>query len=76
MNSNRQIHFKGQILVLFAVGLVVMIAVAALLVDGGQIYMNRRTAQASADAAALAGAQELCMGARTETAWSILVFRS
>lgn len=53
---------SGQSIVLFALGLVALLAMAALLVDGGQTYMHRRQAQAAADAGALAGARELCVG--------------
>lgn len=48
---------RGQILVLFAAGLVLIIAIAALVFDIGQALLDRRTEQNSADAAALAGAR-------------------
>lgn len=47
---------KGQIIVLLAVSIVVVLVVAALAVDGGMIYSERRFAQNAADAASLAGA--------------------
>jgi len=46
---------KGQIIVLLAVSLVVVMMVAALAVDGGMIYSERRFAQNAADAASMAG---------------------
>jgi hypothetical protein len=46
---------KGQIIVLLAISLVVVIVVGALAVDGGMIYSERRFAQNSADASSLAG---------------------
>lgn len=46
---------KGQIIVLLAISLVVILIVAALAVDGGMIYTERRFAQNAADAASLAG---------------------
>jgi len=46
---------KGQIIVLLALSLVVVMVVAALAVDGGMIYSERRFAQNAADAASLAG---------------------
>ena len=52
----------GQILVIFALLLPVMFAALAVLVDGGYLYGQRRTAQNAADAAALAGA--LAVGTR------------
>lgn len=45
----------GQIIVLLAVSLVVVMVVGALAVDGGMIYSERRFAQNAADSAALAG---------------------
>jgi len=39
-----------------------IIGVVALILDGGGILFNRRTAQAAADAGALAGAQRACYG--------------
>ena len=50
---------SGQILVIFAVGLVVFLGFAALVVDIGLNYSFERRYQAVADAASLAGAQEL-----------------
>jgi len=52
LNKNKE---KGQIIVLLAVSLVVVVIVAALAVDGGMIYSERRYAQNAADAASLAG---------------------
>ncbi len=46
-------------LVIFAGGLVAIIAIAALVFDTGQSLVNRRTQQNAADAAALAGARYL-----------------
>src|SRR5258708_21198948 len=54
--SHRQ---PGQILVMFALALVGLMAMVALVIDGGYMYVQRRTPQTSADAAALAGAAEL-----------------
>ena len=42
--------------------LFVIIGMVALIVDGGAVMSNRRTAQAAADAGALAGAQRACLG--------------
>lgn len=52
---------RGQSLVIMALGLVVLVALAALIIDGGSIYLNRRRAQTAADAAALAGAHMKCI---------------
>ncbi len=56
-NNNR----RGTIIVLVAVTLTLLISVAALSVDCGYLYQNRRELQTSADAAAEAGAIELFM---------------
>jgi Flp pilus assembly protein TadG len=50
---------RGQILVIFAVALAVIIGVAALVFDGGLMLLERRTQLNAADAAALAGARFL-----------------
>jgi Putative Flp pilus-assembly TadE/G-like len=50
---------SGQVLVIFAFGLVALLAVAALVFDVGQNLVERRMQQKSADAAALAGAKYL-----------------
>ena len=54
---------KGQTLVLIALLMVALAAMAALVLDGGHGYMERRRMQNAADAGALAGARELAMGA-------------
>ena len=54
--------FKGQVLVLVALMMFAIIAMVALILDGGDIMVNRRAAQAAADAGALAGAQRACYG--------------
>lgn len=53
---------RAQILPIVVIGVIVMIAFAALIIDGGSVMLNRRTAQAAADAGALAGAKRLCLG--------------
>ena len=50
---------QGQILVLFVLGLVVILAVGALLLDGANSLVTRRRLQNVGDAAALAGANVL-----------------
>ena len=49
----------GQILVLFAVVLILLLAMAALAIDVSSVYAARREYRTASDAAALAGAQEL-----------------
>jgi hypothetical protein len=50
---------QGQILVLFAGGLVLILLIAALVFDVGLNLLDRRTEQNASDAAALAGARHL-----------------
>jgi Flp pilus assembly protein TadG len=50
---------SGQVLVLAALGMVMMLVMVALVVDIGKAYLVQRQLQAGVDAAALAGAQYL-----------------
>jgi hypothetical protein len=59
---------QAQILVLFALSIVALVAMLGLVVDGGNLYIQRRTAQNSADAAALAGARALRTATRPDRA--------
>ncbi len=63
----RRLHGRnrehGQIIVVFAICLVAIIAVAGLLIDGGMAWGNRRQAQAAADTSALAAAVKAAEGA-------------
>lgn len=53
---------RGQAVVLMALFMTAMIMVVGLAVDGGQLYVARRTMQEAADAAAYAGAVVLYQG--------------
>jgi hypothetical protein len=55
--TERRSEQAGQILILFAGGLVAILLVAALVFDVGQNLLDRRTEQNVSDAAALAGAR-------------------
>ena len=55
--TDRRRTERGQILILFAGGLVAMCAIAALVFDVGQNLLDRRAEQNASDAAALAGAR-------------------
>ena len=57
---------KAQIIPIVVIGVLVMVMLAAVLVDGGSLLSNRRSAQAAADAGALAGAKFLCTGNTAE----------
>jgi hypothetical protein len=57
MQSSRRDRQRGQVLLVFAFGLVAFLAVAALVFDVGQNLLDWRTQRDAADAAALAGAR-------------------
>jgi hypothetical protein len=52
---------RGQVLILLAVSMVGLIAILALVLDGGNLYLHRRRMQNAADAGALAGARILAL---------------
>jgi Flp pilus assembly protein TadG len=56
--ASRSRASDGQIIVIFALGLVAMIAMVGLVLDGGSTFAQRRGQQNAADLAALAGANE------------------
>lgn len=62
MESVKLDRQRGQILVTVALMAVAIFAFVAIAVDVGQIYGGRRSMQNAADAAALAGAREICFG--------------
>ena len=47
---------QGQVLALFAIGLFAIVAMVALVIDGGNAYAHQRISQNGTDAAAQAGA--------------------
>jgi hypothetical protein len=59
---------KGQAIIIVVVAFVGLIALSALVIDGGQAYLTRRQAQTAADAGALAGAHEYCVNGGDPTA--------
>lgn len=58
MNLRRR-QEPAQIMVLFALSIVAICAMVATILDGGTLYLQRRTVQNAADAAALAGTRAL-----------------
>lgn len=58
--SERKRLETGQVIPLVVLMLFAIIAMVALILDGGALLSNRRTAQAAADSGALAGAKILC----------------
>lgn len=59
---------RGQVLVLFALSLVVMIASVGVVIDGGAAYAQSRGEQNAADLAALAGANDYLLNNNSVTA--------
>lgn len=59
---------RGQVLVLVALAIVVLLAVAGLAIDVGRVMAERRHLQTAADAAALAACQSLKDGAVADVA--------
>ena len=57
--NGRRNNENGQVFVLLAVTLTVLFGCGALVIDVGRAYLAKRQLQASADAAATAGALEL-----------------
>jgi Flp pilus assembly protein TadG len=60
--SNSRSDQRGQILVIFVVALVAIIAGVGLVIDGGFTFAQRRSEQNAADLAAFAGANALLSG--------------
>ena len=50
---------RGQILAIFAGGLIALILVVGLVIDGGNVFLTRRDSQNSADLGAMAGTKRL-----------------
>lgn len=59
MNSNGSRREGGQIIVIFALALVAIVAMVGLVLDGGSAFAMRRQGQNAADVAALAAANDL-----------------
>jgi hypothetical protein len=59
---------RGQVLVLFALGITMLLAAAGIAVDVGRFYSERRFLQNAADAAALAAANALIRGSSDSAA--------
>jgi hypothetical protein len=59
LSSTTNSRERGQILIIFAVALIVILGVGALVFDGGTMLLEKRTQQNAADASALGGARYL-----------------
>jgi Flp pilus assembly protein TadG len=62
---------RGQVLVIVALGMVVLIAMVGLVLDGGATFGQRRSEQRAADLSALAGANDLLLHGNVSTAQSV-----
>ncbi len=63
---------RGQILVMFALASVALLAIVALAIDGARVLVEQRSLQNGADGAALTGALDLGPGAGSvQTAWAL-----
>jgi Flp pilus assembly protein TadG len=58
---------RGQIIVIFALGLVAIVAMVGLVLDGGSAFAQRRSEQNAADLAALAAANDLIVNQGSAT---------
>ena len=52
---------RGQILVIVAGGMIALLAIAALVLEGGMLVLNRRDAQNAADLASVAGGRQVAL---------------
>jgi hypothetical protein len=59
---------RGQVIVLLAWGMVALITIVGLAIDGGYAYVQRRTAQNATDLASLAGANQIALALGGPTA--------
>lgn len=64
---------SGQMLVLVALLLIVLVGLLALVLDGGNLYLQRRRLQNAADAAALATAYQIASSATDSSIRSTLI---
>jgi Flp pilus assembly protein TadG len=58
---------RGQVIVIFALGLVALVAMVGLVLDGGSAFAQRRSEQNAADLAALAAANDLIVNQGSAT---------
>lgn len=61
---------SGQVLVLLAFTMVVLVGILAMAMDGGLLYLTRRRMQNAADAGALAGGRILALNGTTAQAYA------
>src|SRR5689334_12719579 len=62
---------RGQVLVIAALGMVAMISMVGLVLDGGSTFFQRRDQQKAVDLAALAGANDYLLHANASSAQAV-----
>jgi hypothetical protein len=67
---------QGQVVVLFVLGIIALLGVTALAIDGGRLYFQRRAAQSAADDAAMTGALAIVRGYNNSEIVSIALNRA
>jgi hypothetical protein len=67
---------KGQALIIFSFLIIAVLLFAALALDGGSLFVQRRDAQTAADTAAFAGAAAITSGSSADQAKSIAALRA
>ncbi|MGC8634360.1 MAG: TadE/TadG family type IV pilus assembly protein [Candidatus Limnocylindrales bacterium] len=66
--SGHRTDERGQVIVVFALALVALVAMAGLIIDGGGAYAQSRDEQKAADLAALAGANDYLLNSQSASA--------
>jgi Flp pilus assembly protein TadG len=61
---------RGQVVVIFALALVMLLAMVGLVLDGGSVFAQRRVQQNAADLAALAGANDYLLNSDPAAAFA------
>ena len=59
---------RGSVTMIAAVGMLMLIGISAIAIDGGRYYFNRREQQAATDLAAIAAASDLAQSASLASA--------
>jgi hypothetical protein len=67
---------SGQAAILLAVGLVGIVGFAALAIDGGRLYAEKRSAQNAVDNAVMAAARAMCLGEDVSNAALTLAYEN
>lgn len=67
----KNISQKGQALILVALGMIGLVGITALAIDGGNSFAERRRAQNAADTASLAGALEITQDIRIDDSGNV-----